>query len=373
MRDKKTKLLSELTDVITKGTTPTTLGYKFQDEGINFLKIESFDGIGTFIPNKVAYVSDECHEKFKRSQLKKNDILFSIAGAIGRVAIVTEEMLPANTNQALAIIRLNDNNMYIPYVKLILTSNYVKRQIEKQKQGVAQINLSLKNIGDLEIPLIQYDEQVHFVNIFHKTGKILDQRKIQLQLLDDLIKSRFVEMFGDPITNSKSLPLIKLGNACQMKAGKNKKAADIFEINEDGLYPCFGGNGLRGYVSDYSHEGNIPLIGRQGALCGNVQYGTGQFYATEHAIVTQTQIGWNTIWLYIMLQEMNLNHLATGAAQPGINVSTLIPLEVINPDINLQNQYAEFVQKVDKLKLEVQKSLDETQVLFDSLMQEYFE
>lgn len=128
--------LFDIAELITKGTTPTTLGYEFQDDGVNFLKIECFDENGCFIENKVAHISDECHEKLKRSQLKAGDILFSIAGAIGRVAIVTEEMLPANTNQALAIIRITDERVYLPYIKLILTTPIVIEQFERKKQGV---------------------------------------------------------------------------------------------------------------------------------------------------------------------------------------------------------------------------------------------
>ena len=80
----------------------------------------------------------------------------------------------------------------------------------------------------------------------------------------------------------------------------------------------------------------------------------------------------NTQWLYIMLREMNLNRLASGAAQPGLNVSTLVPLEVINPPVEIQNQFAEFVQQVDKLKLEMQQSLVELENNFNSLMQRAF-
>ena len=129
--------LSDISELITKGTTPTTIGYDFQDKGINFLKIECFDESGNYNESKVAHISEECHNKLKRSQLKEEDILFSIAGAIGRVAIVTKEMLPANTNQALAIIRINDDSIYLPYIKLILTSPIVREQFERRKQGVA--------------------------------------------------------------------------------------------------------------------------------------------------------------------------------------------------------------------------------------------
>lgn len=100
--------LSDVTSVITKGTTPTTLGYEFVDEGINFVKIECLTEDYQFIKDKMLHITEKCNEKLKRSKLQQDDVLFSIAGAIGRTAIVSEDILPANTNQALAIIRLKE-------------------------------------------------------------------------------------------------------------------------------------------------------------------------------------------------------------------------------------------------------------------------
>ena len=98
--------LGDVATVITKGTTPTTVGFDFQDNGINFIKVESISEDCNFNTDKFAFISDECNKKLFRSQLKENDVLFSIAGAIGRTAIVNNKVLPANTNQALAIIRI---------------------------------------------------------------------------------------------------------------------------------------------------------------------------------------------------------------------------------------------------------------------------
>lgn len=182
--------LSEISELITKGTTPTTLGYEFQDAGVNFLKIECFDEYGSFLETKVAHISDECNSKLKRSQLQAGDILFSIAGAIGRVAVVTEQMLPANTNQALAIIRINRRDVYLPYIKLILTSPIVKEQFEKKKQGVAQLNISLKDINELTIPLPNKDQQIKYAALFNKISKVIASRKEEVEKLDELIKSR---------------------------------------------------------------------------------------------------------------------------------------------------------------------------------------
>ena len=122
--------LGDVASVITKGTTPTSIGYSFIEKGINFIKIESISEEGKFIKEKLAYISEDCHSKLKRSQLKENDILFSIAGAIGRVAVVDNDIIPANTNQALAIIRI-DNRYDKEFLAFLLRSSYIKKQDRK--------------------------------------------------------------------------------------------------------------------------------------------------------------------------------------------------------------------------------------------------
>lgn len=239
MEDIKRVKLSEIVELITKGTTPTTLGYEFQDEGVNFLKIECFDENGGFIESKVAHISEECHKKMKRSQLKNGDILFSIAGAIGRVAIVTEEMLPANINQALAIIRISDEQVYLPYIKLILTSPIVIEQFERKKQGVAQLNLSLKDINEISIPLPSKDKQIELAELFDKVVGVISKRNKELSALDDLIKARFVEMFGDPATN----PF-------------NWDKINISEVVGDKV-----SNGFFAKRDDYADDGNVSVMG----------------------------------------------------------------------------------------------------------------
>lgn len=219
--------LSEIAELVTKGTTPTTLGYEFQDTGVNFLKIECFSEKGDYIQNKATHISEECHEKLKRSQLKEGDILFSIAGVIGRVAIVTRNMLPANINQALAIIRIKKDDIYLPYVKLILTSPLIKKQFERKKQGVAQLNISLKDINDLEIPLPEIGKQIEYANSFKKVEKLIYTRQYQLQKLDELVKARFVELFGDPLTNPKGYQEKYLSEIAEYWNGLTYKPDDV--------------------------------------------------------------------------------------------------------------------------------------------------
>ena len=155
--------LGELCDVITKGTTPTSVGYQFVESGINFVKIESITANGEFLEHKFAKITSECHEGLKRSQLRNGDILFSIAGALGRTAYVTESILPANTNQALAIIRLKKSDSVHPqYILKSLSTGFALDQIEKNRAGAAQQNLSLTQMKAFEIPLppIEVQEQI---------------------------------------------------------------------------------------------------------------------------------------------------------------------------------------------------------------------
>jgi type I restriction enzyme S subunit len=159
-------MIGSLTETVTKGTTPTSVGHRFTDEGINFIKVESIDKEGCFRREKFAHIDDACHRALRRSQLQPGDILFSIAGALGRVAEVSDEILPANTNQALAIIRLKrDIPVSSRYLIYALTSKALSEQIEKGRGGVAQQNLSLSQIRQFSVPLPPLSEQKRIVAI----------------------------------------------------------------------------------------------------------------------------------------------------------------------------------------------------------------
>lgn len=361
-------LIKELGKVIT-GNTPSMKNTEFYNSNdIGFVKPDIFENSRiTHINSTKSFISEKARNKARI--VRKDTVLITCIGSIGKVGII--EDAEYSFNQQINAIEPNDK-VVAKYLAYNILSNKNRLMDIANAPVVPIINKTQFENFDIVINE-NIEEQKRIVKILDQTNRIITLRRNQLNELDKLIKSRFVEMFGDPIYNTKLLPVIELGKACDMKAGKFKKAENIRNDFEENLYPCFGGNGIRGYVEDYTHEGSIPLIGRQGALCGNVQFATGKFYATEHAIVTQTKIGWNSLWLYIMLREMDLNRFASGAAQPGLNVSTLVTLEVINPEVELQNEYAEFVQIAYKLKFKIQKSLEKSQILFNSLMQEYFE
>ena len=117
-----------------------------------------------------------------------------------------------------------------------------------------------------------------------------------------------------------------------------------FEINKTGDYPVFGGNGLRGYTSTYTHDGEYILIGRQGALCGNINYARGQFWASEHAVVATLGRGHNLIWFGELLRAMNLNQYSQAAAQPGLSVERIHNLCVPVPCSREQTIIAAYIE-----------------------------
>ena len=133
-----------------------------------------------------------------------------------------------------------------------------------------------------------------------------------------------------------------------LQSGNSITAMDIAE---EGKYPVYGGNGLRGYTNNYTNDGDYVLIGRQGALCGNINYAYGKFYATEHAVVVYTKNEEITYWLGETLKAANLNRLSMTAAQPGLAVSTLniqfIPYPPRKERIRIANYLAERCTEID--------------------------
>ena len=159
--------LGDIAQKITKGTTPTTLGYSFLESGVNFIKVESISENGGLILDKITHISQECHDALERSQLQENDILFSIAGALGRVAIIDSKILPANTNQALSIIRLKPNIYNIKFIAKTLKTPDIQKQIEGFKKDIAQQNLSLEQMGAIQIPLPPLESQKQIINVIN--------------------------------------------------------------------------------------------------------------------------------------------------------------------------------------------------------------
>jgi len=153
-------LLGDCCGLITKGTTPTSLGKNFVRSGVRFLKAESISETGRSIPDKVAFIDESTHALLKRSQLASGDLLVSIAGVLGRIGLVENTDLPGNTNQALAIVRLGkDSVLDRMFLFYSLRSPVVEKQIRDINVQAAQANISLQNVGDFRLPVPPLPEQ----------------------------------------------------------------------------------------------------------------------------------------------------------------------------------------------------------------------
>jgi type I restriction enzyme S subunit len=143
-----------------------------------------------------------------------------------------------------------------------------------------------------------------------------------------------------------------------MKAGQHISASKISANKSTShIYPCFGGNGIRGFVDEKSHDGSYLLIGRQGALCGNVHRMSGEFYATEHAVVVTAKDGINIDWAFHKLTLMNLNQYASKSAQPGLAVGKLAGLKVSVPSLDEQERIAAILDKFEAITASLTEGL----------------
>ncbi|HET7306676.1 MAG TPA: restriction endonuclease subunit S [Gammaproteobacteria bacterium] len=142
----------------------------------------------------------------------------------------------------------------------------------------------------------------------------------------------------------------ELRDVCSMRAGQYVNAAKIHESPANNLFPCYGGNGIRGYTDTATHNGFYSLIGRQGALCGNVTYATGEFYATEHAVVVTARPQIDAKWLFHLLNVLDLNQHATGQAQPGLSIGNLSVVTMRYPaERDEQQKIADCLSSLDTL------------------------
>lgn len=245
--------------------------------------------------------------------------------------------------------------------------------LAKYFSGATIPHIYFKDYQKEQLSLPPLAEQRKIAAVLDKISDLIAKRRRQLNKLDELVKSRFVELFGDPVVNSKKLSTKALKDILSLKAGDFTTASDIVdEPTEVNQYPCYGGNGIRGYVAEYNQEGEYSLIGRQGALSGNVQYAKGKFKNTEHALLVTPLIKMNSIWLNQLLLNLDLKRYQTGAAQPGLSVKNLQEIQIITVTIDEQNRFAAFVAQTDKAKAAVQNSLEKLKTLKKVLMQSFF-
>jgi type I restriction enzyme, S subunit len=366
------KKLGEICEVITKGTTPTSIGFQFTDSGVNFIKVESLTETGEIISNKVAYISEECHQALRRSQLKANDILFSIAGALGRIGIVQDEIVPANTNQALAIIRLAENvNVSVNFLAKYFVSDLISKEIENLKGGAAQQNLSLGQLNNLPIPIPPLTEQQRIVAILDEAFAAIAKAKANaeqnLRNAKELFESYLQSVFEN---KGEEWEEKKLSVICEVKDGTHDSPKYIKEgipfvtqknIRLDGL--SFADTR---FITETDHEkfykrsnvtyGDI-LISMIGANRGMAALVDDKriFSIKNVGLIKESKNINKHFLLYYLKSSLAMKfvlYMSNGGAQEFIGLTALRSFPIPLPSLSEQQT---IVQKLDALSAETKK------------------
>lgn len=244
------------------------------------------------------------------------------------------------------------------------------KEIEGRTSFVTVKHLSAKELNNLELESPVFNTQKKISDILVKTEAIISLCQQELQKLDELVKARFVEMFGDPRTNSKGF---KAKKGSELFKISNGKAVPNDKRFEEGI-PAYGGNGISWYTDEILYEQDTIVIGRVGYQSGNVHLAKGPVWITDNAMYISEFYDdcLNLVFLCEMMKQIDFTRLQDAGDLKKVTQRPFMEADFILPSSQLQDEFMDFVKQVDKSKAAVQEALDEAQLLFDSLMQKYF-
>lgn len=364
-------------------------------ENSNYLMLSSkniFDDEITFdSPRYLTQIDFE--QENKRSKVKSGDVLLTIVGTVGRVAVVDEKMPQFTLQRSVAVLHPNKDICSSRYLMYALRGK--RMYIESRAKGVAQKGIYLKEVADIELQVPEISEQNAIVEVLDKSALIMKFYQQQLQKLDELVKARFVELFGMPGTDAFGWGLVPLGSTCNINpkksldsrlvSGAEVSFVPMPAVTEHGEIDA---TAIKEYDEvktgfTYFAENDVlfakitPCMENgKGAVAKGLHNGIG-FGSTEFHVLRPISGKTDPYWIYTLTAfsqfRMDAASNMTGSAgQRRVPASFLENYRVSLPPIALQEQFAAFVEQTDKSKVAVQKALDEAQLLFDSLMQKYF-
>ena len=342
---------------------------KYVEDGIRIIRIANVQK-GYIEENAPAFypIDSVGLEKY---MLEEGDLLMSLTGNVGRVACLQKEMLPAALNQRVACLRLKVDRITKGFLFHILNSDFFEQQCVQASNGVAQKNISTEWLKDYEIPLYSIEEQLKITDILDKVRRIIISRNDELSALDNLIKARFVEMFGDPIQNPKGWEVVTIGDiVTEVRYGTSKPAV------EGGKYPYLRMNNLTadGHLDlndlkyiDIPDDEIEKCVVRKGDVLFNRTNSielvgkTAVFDLPEDMIIAGYIIRvrlTEKMLPEVLSQYMNLEALkgilrgmAKGAVnQANINAQELQSIKVYIPEMELQKQFVKMKEQIYKSK-----------------------
>lgn len=306
----------------------------------------------------------------ERIEINDGDVLISWSASLG--------VYVWNRGKAL----LNQHIFKVAFDKCAVNKQYFVyavqhklQEMETKAHGATMKHIVKKDFDNTVIPFPTLEEQEEIAKIINHASGIIFARQQQLQKLDELIKARFVELFGDPETNPKGWNRQRLDQICENL--DSRRVPITSTDRKAGRYPYYGASGIVDYVEDYIFDEDILLISEDGAnlamrstpIAFSV---SGKVWVNNHAHVVRFESKATQKYIEICFALTDISGSITGTAQPKLNQAKLNAMMFCIPPIELQEQFAAFVEQTDKSKVAVQKSLDEAQLLFDSLMQQYF-
>jgi type I restriction enzyme S subunit len=365
---------------VASGGTPSRSKKEYWDGGdIPWIKIGNIKS--KVVSNADEYITEAGLNNSSAKLFKKGTILYTIFATLGEVGILDFD---ACTNQAIAGISIEKTEeITTDYLYYYLKSK--KAEVNQIGRGVAQNNINLSILRKFSIPMRDIDEQKTIVDSLNKVESIIEKQKRQLEQLDELIKARFVEMFGDGFETT------ELRNICKTTSGgtPSTKNPDYYNgtipwVTTTALGPNhINGTKAKAYISEEAVANSATKIIPSGSILFGIRVGVGKTSINDVDICTNQDIvaimdvnetKFSKLFIKHVLDANRAHYdsLKKGATILGITSddlkNTLIPLA----PIKAQKDFETFVEQVDKSKFAVQKSLEKTQLLFDSLMQEYF-
>ena len=365
-------------------------GFAFKSEnyvgsGIRVIRISNVQK-GYIEDNAPAFYPLET-KGLEKYMLEEGDLLISLTGNVGRVAILEKEFMPAALNQRVACLRLKTDKLSKRYLFHILNSDFFEKQCIQYSKGVAQKNMSTAWLKDYEILLYSKEQQELIADILDKMHLIKKLRYYELQKLDELVKARFVEMFSD-----NHYELIRLADVCTKITDGTHKTPNYLS---EGITFISAKNIVKNkldfsdvkYISEDEYqeiqkrcqtEFNDILLSKSGSLGTPVIVKTdkklGLFESL--AVLKYDRLKLVPEFLCEQLKNEEIQRQfkvgVKGVAIKHLHLGVIGNVKIIVPPLELQNQFASFVEEIDKSRSRIQKSLEASQELFDSLMQEYF-
>lgn len=369
------------------------------DRGINYPKVDEFvqQGIpfintGHIEKNKIIfsdmnYITQEKYSALSSGKVSKGDVVYCLRGSLGKHAIVEIDL--GAIASSLVILKPNHNLVISKYLLYVLDSKDIEIQQLKANNGSSQPNLSASSVKEFIIPLPNMDIQKKIVTILDKAQSLIDKRKEQIEACDELVKSLFYEMFGDPVKNDKGWKISRLDELGRLERGKSKHRPRNAPELLNGPYPLIqtgdvsnAGLYITNYTSTYSEVGlKQSKMWPSGTLCITIAANIAKTaILTFDACFPDSVVGFTEnessnkmfiqIWM-TFLQQM-LEETAPESAQKNINLKILNELSVITPPLSLQNKFAAQVEKIEQQKKLLEQSFKELENNFNSLMQRAF-